>query len=78
MHEKEKIQLDAELLEMVDSAAFRAILSNGHEIIAHFGPKKAGQDQIGFKPGRLACVEMSPYDMSVGRIIGFGDDKDES
>lgn len=64
MCKKEKILLDAKLSDMIGNAAFVAILPNGHRIVAHTGPEGRG-----LKPGDGVRVELSPYNMSVGRIV---------
>ena len=63
----ETILLDARLGAVIDSHAFRAGLGNGHEFTAYIEV----QDRERKRPvsGDLVKVEMSPYDMGVGRII---------
>jgi translation initiation factor IF-1 len=67
MHEKEIIRLDARVLGVIGTSAFRAELANGHRIVAFaVGPDKEETARLG--PGDVVKVEMSPYDMSRGRI----------
>jgi len=67
MSECETILLDALLEAVIDSHAFRAVLGNGHRFTAYIAVRDRG-----VKPpetGGFVKVEMSPYDMGVGRII---------
>jgi translation initiation factor IF-1 len=67
MHEKEIIRLDARVVGVIGTSAFRAELANGHRIVAFaVGPDKEKTATLG--PGDVVKVEMSPYDMSRGRI----------
>ena len=67
MHEKEIIRLDARVVGVIGNSAFRAELANGHRIVAFtVGPDKEKTATLG--PGDVVKVEMSPYDMSRGRI----------
>ena len=64
----ENFALDATLKAVLNSTAFRAVLANGHEFTAF-----AGRDfelcAMSLQPGTRVRVEMSPFDMSRGRII---------
>ena len=68
--EKEKdktILLDARLTGVLHTRAFRAQLDNGHEIVAY---RRQGEGlQAILHPGDRVRVELSPFDMSVGRIL---------
>ncbi len=61
----ERFLLDAVVSAAINSRAFRARLGNGHEFVAFRGAEEAA-DPLG--PGDRVRVEMSPYDMSKGRI----------
>jgi len=67
MDKKETILLDARLVSVIDNNAFGAELRNGHRFIAFFGRGDAGRavPEIGDE----TTVEMSPYDMSKGRLL---------
>ena len=67
MEKKETILLDARLKSVIDNNAFDAELSNGHRLVAFLGRGDKG----GRKPqvGAQVTVEMSPYDMSKGRLV---------
>jgi len=54
---------------MLPKKAFTAELANGHRIVAYLaGPEKARADTL--RIGDTVTVQMSPYDMSRGRIVG--------
>ncbi len=64
---KETILLDAQLISVIDNYAFDAELPNGHRFVAFL----RRNDQSGPLPqvGARYTVEMSPYDMSKGRLV---------
>jgi translation initiation factor IF-1 len=67
MHENEIIRLDAKVVGVIGTSAFRAELANGHRIVAFAeGADKRKTAKVG--PGDVVTVEMSPFDMSRGRI----------
>ncbi len=68
MTKKDAIRLQAEVLEALPNAMFRARLENGHEILAHVSGKMR-MHFIRILPGDTVTVEMSPYDLNRGRII---------
>jgi translation initiation factor IF-1 len=61
------ITQDAVVTEALPNAMFRVRLENGHEIIAHISGKMR-MYYIRILPGDKVRVEMSPYDLSKGRI----------
>jgi translation initiation factor IF-1 len=67
MEKKETILLDARLLNVIDKHAFDAELGNGHRFVAFLRRKDQGEElpQVGAR----VTVEMSPYDMSKGRLV---------
>ena len=67
MDKKETILLDACLISVIDNNAFGAELRNGHRFVAFLGSSKAGQ--ITPEIGEQVRIEMSPYDMSKGRLV---------
>jgi translation initiation factor IF-1 len=67
MSKNENILLDAVLRDVLDRNAFRAMLKNGHEIIAFILAQDVELQSCGV--GDFVKVEMTPYDMSKGRII---------
>lgn len=67
MNKKETILLDAHLLSVIDNNAFDAELRNGHRFVAFFG--RGDGPRPALEIGGIARVEMSPYDMSKGRLV---------
>lgn len=67
MDQGETILLDARLEAVIDSHAFRAVLGNGHRFAAYIEARNREEERPG--TGDFVKVEMSPYDMSAGRII---------
>ena len=67
MEKKETILLDARLKSVIDNNAFDAELRNGHRFVAFLrrGDRTAAMPQV----GEQVTVEMSPYDMSKGRLV---------
>ena len=64
---KEVIQLTGKVLESLPSAQFRIELENGHTIIAHMAGKMR-KHYIKLVPGDSVTVELTPYDLTKGRI----------
>ena len=67
MAKQELIKLDGTITEALSNAMFRVQLENGHEIISHISGKMR-MHYIKILPGDKVAVEMSPYDLSKGRI----------
>jgi len=61
------IKQDGKVLEALSNAMFRVILDNGHEILATISGKMR-MNYIRIMPGDKVAVEMSPYDLTRGRI----------
>ncbi len=61
------IQQDGTVIESLGNAMFRVELENGHIIIAHISGKMR-MHYIKILPGDRVQLEMSPYDLSKGRI----------
>lgn len=68
MSKEEKITLDAEVTEALPDAMFRVKLPNNQQIIAYVSGKMR-KFFIRIVPGDRVTVELSPYDMTKGRII---------
>lgn len=62
------IELEGTVLEKLPNACFKVELQNGHQIIAHISGKLR-MNFIRIIPGDKVLVEMSPYDLSKGRIV---------
>ncbi|MFM2190281.1 MAG: translation initiation factor IF-1 [Bacteroidota bacterium] len=61
------IEQDGTIIEALSNAMFRVELENGHELIAHISGKMR-MNYIKILPGDRVKVEMSPYDLTKGRI----------
>ena len=68
MAKEEKITLEAEVTEALPDARFKVKLENGQEILAYVSGKMR-KFFIRILPGDRVTVELSPYDMTKGRII---------
>ena len=64
---KDVIELEGTILESLPNAMFRVELENGHEILAHISGKLR-MHYIRILPGDKVTVELSPYDLTKGRI----------
>ncbi|MEA3505790.1 MAG: translation initiation factor IF-1 [Bacteroidota bacterium] len=68
MVKQTSIEQDGTVKESLGNAMFRVELENGHEITAHISGKMR-MHYIKILPGDRVKVEMSPYDLSKGRIV---------
>lgn len=64
---KDFIEIKGEVLELLPSTTFRILTENGNEILAHLSGKMR-MNKIRILPGDTVKVEMSPYDLTKGRI----------
>ncbi len=64
---KDFIEAKGEVLELMPAASFRVLLENGHEILAHLSGKMRIH-RIRLLPGDKVKVQISPYDLTKGRI----------
>ncbi len=64
---KEVIELEGKVIETLPGTQFRVELQNGHQIIAHVAGKMR-KNYIRLVPGDSVTVELTPYDLSKGRI----------
>ena len=67
MAKQTAIQQDGTILEALSNAMFKVELENGHQIVAHISGKMR-MHYIKILPGDKVKVEMSPYDLTKGRI----------
>jgi len=65
---EEAIQVEAIVAETLPNAMFRLELDNGHKVLAHISGKMR-KHFIRILPGDRVLVELSPYDLSRGRIV---------
>ena len=72
MPKEEPITVEAMVTEALPNARFRARRESGHEILAHVSGKMR-MHYIRILPGDKITVEMSPYDLTKGRVICRGD-----
>ncbi|MBL4769687.1 MAG: translation initiation factor IF-1 [Planctomycetes bacterium] len=72
MAKEEPIVVEAIVTEALPNARFRAKLESGHEILAHVSGKMR-MHYIRILPGDKITVEMSPYDLTKGRITCRGE-----
>ncbi|HHM2495849.1 TPA: translation initiation factor IF-1 [Staphylococcus aureus] len=67
MAKQDVIELEGSVLDTLPNAMFKVELENGHEILAHVSGK-IRMNYIRILPGDKVTVEMSPYDLTRGRI----------
>ena len=67
MVKEEAIQVEATVVEPLPNAMFRVALDNKHEVLAHISGKMR-MHYIRILPGDKVKVELSPYDLTRGRI----------
>lgn len=67
MAKEEAIEVEGKVVEPLPNAMFRVELDNGHRILAHISGKMR-MHFIKILPGDKVTVELSPYDLTRGRI----------
>lgn len=67
MSKKDVIEVEGKVVEKLPNAMFQVELENGHVILAHISGKLR-MHYIRILPGDKVTIEMSPYDLSKGRI----------
>jgi translation initiation factor IF-1 len=65
---EEGIQVEGTVVEPLPNATFRVELENGHKVLAHISGKMR-MHFIKILPGDKVTIELSPYDLSRGRIV---------
>ena len=68
MAKEEAIEVEGTVLEPLPNAMFRVELDNGHRVLAHVSGKMR-KFFIRILPGDRVTVELSPYDLTRGRIV---------
>jgi translation initiation factor IF-1 len=68
MSKEDMIEAEGTIVEPLPNATFRVELTNGHKILAHVSGKMR-MNFIRLLPGDKVTVQLSPYDLSKGRII---------
>jgi translation initiation factor IF-1 len=67
MPKEEAIKVEGKVLETLPNAMFKVELDNGHQVLAHISGKMR-MHFIKILPGDKVTVELSPYDLTRGRI----------
>ena len=67
MAKKEAIEVEGTIVEPLPNAMFRVELDNGHKVLAHISGKMR-MHYIKILPGDRVTVELSPYDLTRGRV----------
>lgn len=65
---KDFLEVDGEVTELLPAATFKVMLESGNEILAHLSGKMR-MFNIRILPGDKVKVQMTPYDLTKGRII---------
>jgi len=68
MSKEDAIQVEGKVFETLPNAMFRVELENGHKVLAHISGKMR-MHYIKILPGDTVTVELSPYDLSRGRVV---------
>ncbi|MDI1323624.1 MAG: translation initiation factor IF-1 [Algoriphagus sp.] len=68
MAKQTSIEQDGTITEALSNAMFKVELENGHQLIAHISGKMR-MNYIKILPGDRVKLELSPYDLSKGRIV---------
>jgi translation initiation factor IF-1 len=68
MAKEEPIEVEGKVVETLPNAMFRVELENGHRVLAHISGKMR-MHFIKILPGDKVTIELSPYDLTRGRII---------
>jgi translation initiation factor IF-1 len=67
MPKEDAIQVDAKVVEPLPNAMFRVEMDSGHRVLAHVSGRMR-MHRIRILPGDRVTVELSPYDLTRGRI----------
>ncbi len=65
---KDAIEIEGTVIEPLPNAMFRVELENGHKVLAHISGKMR-MHYIRILPGDRVLVELSPYDLTRGRVV---------
>jgi translation initiation factor IF-1 len=68
MQKEEPIEVEGTIIEALPSATFKVELENGHRILAYISGKMR-RHYLRILPGDRVKVELSPYDLSRGRVV---------
>lgn len=67
LNAKDFIEMQGEVLELMPAATFKVALPSGHEILAHLSGRMR-MNRIRLLPGDKVKLQISPYDLTKGRI----------
>lgn len=67
MSKEEAIEVQGKVVEPLPNAMFRVEMDNGHKVLAHVSGKMR-MNHIRILPGDTVTMELSPYDLTRGRI----------
>ncbi len=67
-NDKELIKIEGVIVETLPSTTFKVKLDNGHEVLAHISGRMRVH-YIRLLPGDRVLMEMSPYDLTRGRVV---------
>ena len=67
MSKEEAIEVEGKVVEPLPNAMFRVEMTNGHKVLAHVSGKMR-MNHIRILPGDKVTMELSPYDLTRGRI----------
>jgi translation initiation factor IF-1 len=67
MAKKERIEVEGKVITVLPNTMFRVELANGHQVLAHISGKMR-KHYIKILPGDKVLIELSPYDLSRGRV----------
>ncbi len=68
MAKQDTIQVEGRVVEPLPNAMFKVELENGHQVLAHISGKMR-MNYIKILPGDRVTIELSPYDLTRGRIV---------
>jgi translation initiation factor IF-1 len=71
MAKEEPIRIEGRVVEVLPSTRFRCEIEGGHHILCHVSGRMR-RHRIRMLPGDIVTIEMSPYDLSKGRIVYRG------
>ena len=67
MSKEDGIEVEGKVVEPLPNAMFRVVMENGHKVLAHVSGKMR-MNRIRILPGDKVTMELSPYDLTRGRI----------
>ncbi len=71
MPREDVIKVEGRVVEILQDTLYRVELANGHRLIAHIS-RKMRLNLVRIEMGEKVTLEMSPYDLSEGRIVSSG------